>query len=435
MRRAVTGSIVGVLALAGAGAALLSAPAGAVGVSGGGVQAFGASPAALPDGQQRSYYDLTLSPGQSTTDSLVVANQSSSEEELSISPSYGVTAPNSGDAYAGMYKPCTNTSCWVTGLPTTVTLGPGANQTVSFSVTVPGGSGVKQYLAGITIQPTNLPPSQNVGSNGRGASARATVVHQINIGVAVTVGAISQLATTITVPTTTVSIVGTTPRLNVQVQNTGQTFFNGPGTASCTGEGKSANFGFTVDTILPGEGATIPVNAPGFAAGAPLSCSVSIGYGAAQTAGWRGALTVPSVTPTTIIRTGPNSYASVPVSKGIPAWAYALFGVGGVLLVLVFVLLVVTVRRRKKPGELDQAVAAAAAAAAAAAVAATQSGRGESPPQQGGVNATQAAPGANGEPPDSGAGEPGNGSGQTPAVPQGVAQWMEHPDETPGDTG
>lgn len=412
--RAVIGWTLGTMVAAlGVGSALAAtAPSsGAVGVGGQGSPAFGASPSQLPNGQQRGFFEMNLGPGQSASDTVVVTNQGTAPETLAISPSTGVTAPNSGDAYTGYFKPCFGTGCWVSGLPSSVTLGPGQSQTIPFTLTVPGGTAVKQYLAGITIQPAQTPQPQQVGGNGR-ASAQAIIIHQVNIGVAVTVGDLASMTTSITIPNVKVSMVGNTPRLNVGVQNTGQTFFQGPGSASCTGGGNQATLPFTVDTVLPGESATLPVNAPEFAPGTSITCSVSIGFGQGQSATWHGPIVIPSTTPTTIIKTGPNSYAAVPLSKGIPAWAYALFAVGGVILILLIVLLWIMVRRKRRTEAIDPA--AVAAAAAAAAVAAATAG------QTPGPSVGTAADG--GQVSD-------RGSGSVPPVPEPVARWLESSDD------
>jgi Bacterial protein of unknown function (DUF916) len=324
---------------------LTTGPAGAVGVSGNGSQAFGANPVPLPDGQQRSFFDLTIGPGQSTTDQIVVTNQDTSSQTLKLSPSTGATAPNSGDAYVKAFEPCAGTGCWVSGIPSTVTLAAGGSQTIPFTVTVPGGTATQQYLAGITIQPNTSPTPQKVGSSGS-ASAQAIIVHQINIGVAITVGALSSMTTSVAIPGVAVTVVGSTPRLNIQEKNTGQRFFSGNGNATCTVNGSQLNLPFTSDTVLPGDTATLAVNAPGLPLGSAANCSVSIGSGIGQSATWSGTVAVPGVTSTSIVRTGPNSYTVVSTA-GTPTWAIVAMTIGAMLVVLLAIVLIVLLRRRR----------------------------------------------------------------------------------------
>jgi hypothetical protein len=326
---------------------LPSSPAGAIGVSGGGGMSFGASPAPQPGGGSRAYFNYTLAAGQSTTDAVVVTNSSTAAQTLKMSASTGITATGSGDAYYGYFAPCTGTGCWVTGLPPTVTLPANGTQTVPFTVTVPAGTAPMQYLAGITVEPTTTSAPTKLGSKG-GASAQAVIVHQINIGVAVTVGALSSLSSRLTVSNLTIGSVGSTPRLFVHEQNEGQTFTHATGTAVCTAGGGQRTYPVVSDTVLPGEGAVLPVNAPGLPAGSAAQCTVRLGYGEATDALWHGTVAVPSVTPTTIIHTGPGQYSSVPLDRGIPTWAIALMVVGGVVSVLLLFLLWALLRRRKK---------------------------------------------------------------------------------------
>ncbi len=198
----------------------------------------------------------------SSTESAVVTNEGTSSETIKLSPSVGVTSSDSGSAFEGYFKPCTDVGCWITGLPPTVTLAVGASQTLSFTVTVPRDTGPGQYLAGITAEPKVPPPPATVGSNGR-ASAKAIIIHQIDIGVSVTVGTLADLKTNLEIPTVTSSSVGSTLRLGIHVQNSGQTFVKATGTASCTVASKQLSFPVAVDTVLPSDGAVVPVNTPG----------------------------------------------------------------------------------------------------------------------------------------------------------------------------
>ena len=184
--------------------ALGAAPAGGIGVDG--QTAFGVAPSTLPNGQPRPYFTLSIAPGQSAHDTAVITNRGSNTITLKLSPSTGITAVNSGSTYSGSFKPCTGTGCWISGLPSTVTLAPNASQTMVFTVTVPKGSTPGQYLAGITAEPKVPPPPIIVGSNGS-ASAKATIVEQVSVGVAVNVGDPSQFTSELRIVTVTAAAV------------------------------------------------------------------------------------------------------------------------------------------------------------------------------------------------------------------------------------
>jgi hypothetical protein len=324
----------------------VATPATAIGI--GGDTPIGMSPSALPNGQARSYFTLTVAAGQSTTDSVVVTNQGTGNETIKISPSLGVTSPQSGTAFQGYFKPCTSVACWVSGLPSQVTLSAGASQTLPFTVTVPAGTAPKQYLAGITAQPKTNPPPVSVGSNGK-AAAKAIIIHQIDIGVAITVGSLAQMTTALVIPTVTSTTVGSTLRLGVGIQNQGQTFAKATGSAVCTSGGKQLTFPVNVDTVLPDQAAVVPVNTPGVAFGSSIPCTVSLTNGVGGAFNWRGTVSTPSTTPTTIIHTGPGVYSVVPVG-GIPTWAVVLIVIGALVLIGIIVLLLV-IRRRHRSAE------------------------------------------------------------------------------------
>jgi hypothetical protein len=331
-------------------------PAAAIGI--GGDTPIGMSPSALPNGQARSYFNLTVAAGQSTTDSVVVTNQGTRIETIKISPSLGVTSPQSGNAFEGYFKPCTSVGCWISGLPSKVTLPAGGSQTVPFTVNVPNGTAPKQYLAGITAQPNTTPKPVSVGSNGK-AAAKAVIIHQIDIGVAVTVGNLALMTTALVIPTVTSTTVGSTLRLGVGIENQGQTFAKATGSAVCTSGGKQLTYPVNVDTVLPDQAAVVPVNTPGVAFGSSIPCVVSLTNGAGGAFHWTGTVSTPSTTPTTIIHTGPGVYTVVPVG-GTPTWAIVLIVIGALVLIGIVALLLVIRRRHRGAATVSSADAGAA---------------------------------------------------------------------------
>ncbi len=346
IRRRALGAVVCLAAVALMGT-LPATASGAVGI--GGPDAFGVTPNPLPDGRSQAYFTLSLSPGQTGTEAAVITNRGATSITLKLSPSTGTTAPNSGSAFIDAFGQCVGTGCWVTGLPSTLSLAPSSAMTVPFSVTVPAGTGVGQHLAGITAQPNAPPAPVTVGSNGR-ASAQAVVIEQVSVGVVVDVGAVSQMVTRLAIPTVTSTAVGTMPRLIVHAHNTGQTFVKAKGSATCTVGGSRRSYPVASDTVLPTEGAALVVNVPGLPFGTVVSCNVLLDYGNGQTATWSGKVTMPATTtPTTIVHTGPGAYSSLPVT-GIPVWAIVLIVIGSLTLATLMVILFVLIRRRHQPG-------------------------------------------------------------------------------------
>jgi LPXTG-motif cell wall-anchored protein len=332
-----------VTAAAALAAAIPALPAGAAGS--GGFGGFGLTPAPASDGQVAPYFMLTLAAGHSAVAITRISDTAKRTEKLLVSRSTGGTAPTGGSTFNRPFLSCSGPGCWVTGLPKAVTLSAGSDKLLSFTVHVPRGTAHGQYLAGITAELAARPRPVKVGSNGK-ASAKAIIIDQITVGVAITVGSLSQLTTRMQVPGVSAGVIGTTGRLNVQVANTGQTFASAAGTASCTVTGKRYSVPVNVATILPGDRAVAVINAPRLKEGATVPCRVRLGYGHGQVATWAGSVTVPSPPRTRIVHTGPGAYSVLPAG-GVPTWAIALLVIGVLVLAALAVLLLR--RRRHSP--------------------------------------------------------------------------------------
>jgi Bacterial protein of unknown function (DUF916) len=296
----------------------------------GGNGQFGLTPVPDSAGRAAPYFMLTMAAGQSVTDTALVSNQGQVAEKLKLSRATGVTAGNGGSAFSREFQTCAGTGCWISGLTAEVTLPAGAVERLPFTVRVPAGTPAGQYLAGLTVEAAVVPPSVQVGSNGK-ASAKAIIIEQVTVGVAVTVGVPSLLTTRLRIRGVSGQAIGPTARLNLDVANTGQTFARGTGKASCTAAGRRRSFAVYAATVLPHDQAVIAVNAPGLPDGVAMPCTVSLGYGNGLIARWAGLVTVPAPPAARIVHTGPGAYSVVP-NGGVPAWAVALLVIGGLLL-------------------------------------------------------------------------------------------------------
>ena len=326
------------LATAAAVAALAAAMAWpSIGPGGSGIGNFGLTPAPNGQGHVAAYFSLTVPAGRSTTSTVVVSNLAGTSVKLRIGRSSGVTAANSGSAYSPILRGCSGPACWVTGLPSVITLPARTKEWLNFRVHVPARTIPGQYLSGITAYPAAKPRSVRFGTNGK-AKAQAIILEQVTVGVAVTVGKLSTLATVFRIPGVQGAIEGPVARLNIQLENTGQTFAHGTGKASCTAGSKQHSYTVYADTILPHQHALIAVNAPGLPEGATVPCRIHIHYGNHQTVSWAGMVAIPSPSGNRTIHTGPGAYSSIPAA-GVPGWAIALISVGGLILAGIGVLL------------------------------------------------------------------------------------------------
>lgn len=292
--------------------------------------AFGIAPAPNSLGQEAGYFQLTVAPGHSVAATAMVFNLADTAKTLLIGRSVGVTATNGGSAYLPASSKCSGPACWVTGLPSKVTLPANAREQLHFTVSVPAGTTPGQYLSGIAAEPAARPRPVKVGSNGK-ASVGAVIIEDVTVGVAISVGKPSKFVTRLAIPAVQGTIAGQDARLSLQLDNTGQTFAKGKGTASCTAAGKRHSYAVTTGTILPGDHAQVAINAPGLPRGTAIPCAVQLHYGKDQSVRWAGAVTVPASPTTHIVHVGSGVYAEIPQS-GIPAWAIALIVIGVLLL-------------------------------------------------------------------------------------------------------
>jgi hypothetical protein len=335
--------VLAVLAFTAALAAPASALAAGIPVAG----PFGLTPIPTAGGQPRPYFNLTIAPGRASREIAIISNESSHTERLKITTSKGVTAANSGSAYEGITGRCTGASCWVTGLPRTIILAPGARKGLVFRVAVPHQTRPGQYLAGLTAQSAIRPHAVRVGSKGH-ASARAIVIDQVTVGIAVTVGSLSRLRTAMAISAVSAGWVGPTPRLFIPIRDTGQTFVRATGTISCRSGGRTHSYRVIMETVLPGGHAVLPINAPGLDTG-PVPCTVRLHDGHGRRVTWSGVVSIPAHVATRTYHPAKSVYVSLPENT-IPPWAVMLMVIGALILSTLVALLVQSRRRASQPG-------------------------------------------------------------------------------------
>jgi hypothetical protein len=318
----------------------VAAPAAAIGPGGSG--AFGLAPASASNGRAGPYFTMTVAAGHSAAATAIITNLGKTTEELKISRSTGGTAANGGSSFSRAFQSCSGAGCWVTGLPGKVTLPVGTGERLHFTVRVPAKTPPGQYLAGITAEPAARPRPVRVGSH-RQATASAVIIEQVTVGVAVTVGSRSRLTTRLRILSVWGAAAGPAARLDIGLENTGQTFAHAAGKASCTVAGKRRSFAALANTVLPHDRAVIAVNAPGLPEGAAVPCTVRLGYGNGLTV-WAGLVAVPGPPRARIVHTAPGAYSVIPPAT-IPPWAITLLVIG-VLVLAALAVLLLRIRRR-----------------------------------------------------------------------------------------
>jgi len=323
-----------------------AAPAAAS--EGGGCQAVHAGPQLAGSGSRESYFQLTLRPGERQREAVLVANPEAHPCAVTLEAAYGQTAVNSGDTYSVAAENCVETSCWLDGLPTTVTVPAGGRLAVNFDVAVPAGTSSGQHLAGVIARPADAPLAPS--ASGRDGQVAVAVAARVAIGVAVTVP--GPLRPQLEIPSVTLDLNGGTPQLRVRVRNSGNTWEHPAGGARVQVESTTRSFGVRSSTILAGDVAELPLPIEGVQGGR-WHTKVLLNYGHDQTAVWEGELNYP--TPTQPSAAGGWSSDIARVVTSLPAWVLvSLATLACVVIVLLALLIVMFRRRRAEPRQGQQ---------------------------------------------------------------------------------
>jgi hypothetical protein len=325
-----------------------SAPIGA------GCQTVHVGPTTAPGQPSAGYFELTLQPGRPQTQAVLVANPNPFACRVLLQPAQAQTAGNSGETYPPIASgaACIASSCWLTGLPATVTVPANGRVEVPFTVHVPAGTRPGEYLAGVVAEPADpaAAPSLAAGSGGRSVVG-ARVVARVALGVAVTVPGPQDPEFLITGVRITGSDVQGQPIVAVTEFDGGNTWDRPAGTITIDAPaGKTAARGLalTSATVLPGDSATLSLAISGVSGGRH-TVHVVLGYdNKRKQAVWTGSLVFP--TAAGLLHVGNSTVVSVTGSRsGIPTWLIGVIAaLGTLVLFLLSALLFLLTRRRRR---------------------------------------------------------------------------------------
>jgi hypothetical protein len=311
-----------------------------------GCQVVHLGPWIAPGLSASSYFNLSLAPGRTVVEKMVIANPNPYRCGVTLSAAFGTTAVNGGDSYAMVPpgQPCHGPACWLAGLPRTVIVPADDRVLAPFAIKVPARVTSGQYLAGVIGQSTTPPGAPRAGhTSARVGSVGASVVARVAIGVAITVP--GALRSRLLVSSVTVSPAGLgASNINVRVRNTGNTWVHPKGTLSVALAGSSRSEPVSISTVLPGDDATLSVaerSVPGGRHRVEISLNYSHGVGPAT---WQEAVNFPHP-PVTQVRGGT---ITIVASSGLPTWATALL-IGLAVVALVFAGLLFLFWRRRRP--------------------------------------------------------------------------------------
>lgn len=195
------------------------------------------------------YYVLDAAPGSTITQTIILRNDRANPLEARLEAVDAFTAATTGASYGAPGSQPSGTATWIVVSTPVVTLQPGEERAVDFTVYVPDDAGPGQYLAGMSASvplPETAEPAGTVPAN---ASAfDITLQGQRVIAVEIDVAGDRRPTLEVTGARATATPDGLA--LLVGISNTGNAFARGNGTVEVADTGLAHDF--EIDTFVPG---------------------------------------------------------------------------------------------------------------------------------------------------------------------------------------
>lgn len=318
-----------------------------------GTEAYAAGTSPAPGltpikGGPNGYYEFTAAPGQTVSAKIAIHNLQATPAAYDIYPVNATTSPQTGVSYGEQTTPAQGTAAWIHLASSNINMTPKQVIPVTFTVTIPAGTGPGDWVGGIAAQaPT--PTTQQVPSANKtntGVSLRLTTRDII----AVVVHVPGPAAVGMKLGPTSL-IVQNDARQVVQIpmDNTGQLLFKpylNTSISTCAGVSKLA-LKRQLDTFVPRTSIVFPwyLNNQVLPTGCYRSTvTVSNGQNGSVVAHRVTTFTIHSAQ-THITRHPAGAVVVVKHGSGIAGWMY---GVGAALIVVLILLVLLFMRQRRR---------------------------------------------------------------------------------------
>ena len=306
---------------------------------------FTVAPAPGQPAAANGYFVLTLKPGESTTQQVVVRNDGQNTITVELASIDTSTTPTGGVAYLLVGQGGEGTGSWLTLGEKHVELPPAEQRPVDVVVTVPRDAQPGDYIAGISAMIPIETPTPSASSSGNEASVQVNVQSRRVIAVQVEVPGQAEPK---------LEISGVTPvpgqkgmGLAIAMSNQGGKFASGNGTIEVPSTSFTQDFSFGL--FVPGTSIQYPIDAWQTSPKAgryPARVLVHYGDNGALTAEWNGDITVAGAAVDELqSQYVPPEGTATPTSR-----PWLLYGVVGALLVVVVVMGFLLLRRRRPEG-------------------------------------------------------------------------------------
>jgi hypothetical protein len=257
-----------------------------------------------PATQSYFVYDAAL--GQTLTDAVLVRNSGTAAGTVRLYAVDATTGATSGVVYLTGDAPRQDVGAWIQLDQAELTLGPGEERQVPFTVTVPPAARAGQHLGALVAEDTAAPPGALGGAVHATIQTRAVTAVQVTLP--------GDVVEAMAVTGITPGGMAGTQQLLVGLRNDGTTLVKPTGTLTVTdGTGREVQrLPLTLDTFLPHTAIPYPMAVARQALGAgTYHATLDLTYGTSGATHYQGAFTV---TPAQVAQVFPPQTSVAPLA-------------------------------------------------------------------------------------------------------------------------
>lgn len=312
--------------------------------------AIAPEPQADPAVTAPGYFVYELAAGTEATGSVRLQNLSPEPVTIELAAVDAETAQAGGSAFAAADASPVAVGAWVLLDEPRVTLEPGGEASVGFSVQPPAGTRPGQYLAGL-VAFVPAEPSGTPASGSTQAGAGITMQTRYVIGVQVNVPGDWASSLTITGASALEYPSGT--QLGIEMRNDGDTFLQPSGSVTLSNAAATPILTEPIQlgTFITGTSMIYPIPWPGAPNPGDYGVSVQLAYADDLVASYSGMLNVSDTAPAAAPAPGEDAQPAVapaPAPAPSPIQPWMIYAIGGMLLLIVILLALLVIRGSRR---------------------------------------------------------------------------------------
>ncbi len=251
----------------------------------------------------KSYFVLDATPGRTIDDEVVVRNSGTAAGTVQLFAVDAVTGQNGGATFPSDTDPRRDVGSWIRVNRGSLTLQPGEEQTVAFTITIPADATPGEHLGGLVALDTAIK---------QGAAGTLRIDTQNRMVTAVQVNLPGPTIEQMTVAGVSTSGTDGQQFLLLDLRNDGNTLVRPSGTVTVTdATGKTVQeLPFKIDTFVPNTGIQYPLAIERQALGpGQYHATVALQYGASGTTAYSGNF---DITPAQVAKVFPSAAPLAP---------------------------------------------------------------------------------------------------------------------------